>query len=52
MKAVPVNRYLVFFCIAIAGCLIDLASKSWIFNQPEVASGRIWWFWEQMIRTL
>ncbi len=32
MKAVPLNRYLVFFAIAIAGCLVDLATKRWVFG--------------------
>ena len=36
MKAVPLNRYIVFFSIAIAGCSVDLATKSWIFNRPGI----------------
>jgi signal peptidase II len=31
MKAVPANRYVIFLLIAVAGCAIDLATKSWIF---------------------
>jgi len=31
MTAVPKNRYVVFSAIAIAGCAIDLLSKSWVF---------------------
>ncbi len=31
MSAVPRNRYVIFLAIAVGGCLIDLASKSWIF---------------------
>ena len=46
MKVVPLNRYLVFFAIVIAGCVIDLATKSWIFNRLDVASGRTWWLWK------
>jgi signal peptidase II len=32
MKAVPANRYAIFFSLAILGCLVDLATKSWVFN--------------------
>jgi len=32
MKAVPANRYAVFFSLAILGCLVDLATKSWVFH--------------------
>jgi signal peptidase II len=32
MKAVPANRYVLFFGLAIAGCLADLTTKWWIFN--------------------
>jgi signal peptidase II len=48
MKAVPANRYIVFFSIAIAGCIIDLATKSWVFGllcrlRPD---GGEFWIWE------
>lgn len=33
MKAVPSNRYVVFFSLAILGCLADLATKSWAFSR-------------------
>jgi signal peptidase II len=46
MRAVPFNRYIVFFSIAIAGCAVDLASKSWIFNHPGVSDGQVWWIWQ------
>jgi signal peptidase II len=32
MKAVPLNRWIVFFLIAAFGCAIDLATKSWMFH--------------------
>ena len=32
MKAVPTNRYAVFFSLAVLGCLVDLATKSWAFR--------------------
>lgn len=34
MTAVPASRYLVFFAIACAGCLADLATKRWMFPGP------------------
>jgi signal peptidase II len=33
MKAVPPNRYVLFFSIAVAGCLIDLVTKQLVFNR-------------------
>jgi len=44
MKAVPLNRYLVFFAIAIAGCLVDLATKRWVFDRLGFP-GPTWWLW-------
>ena len=32
MRAVPASRYCVFFSIAVVGCLIDLATKSYMFS--------------------
>jgi signal peptidase II len=40
---VPVDRYVVYFGIAIFGCLIDLWTKSWVFarlGMPYVHPGR------------
>ncbi len=31
-NSVPASRYVVFFSIVVVGCLIDLATKSWIFG--------------------
>jgi signal peptidase II len=45
MKAVPWNRYLLFFAIAIAGCLVDLATKRWIFDRLGFP-GPTWWLWQ------
>lgn len=47
MKAVPSNRYAVFFCLAVFGCLLDLATKSWVFGWlggPHESPA--WWVWE------
>jgi signal peptidase II len=48
MKAVPAKRYVVFFSIAICGCLFDLATKSWIFNWLGTPPGPTWWIWEDV----
>jgi len=50
MKAVPANRYVVFFSIATAGCLIDLAIKSWMFDSAHLGmpSGQTWWIWKDV----
>jgi signal peptidase II len=32
MSSVPRNRYLIFAAIALTGCAVDLATKSWIFS--------------------
>jgi len=45
MKAVALNRYIAFFSIAVAGCALDLASKSWIFSRPGMSDGRVQWVW-------
>ena len=45
MRAVPANRYYVFFSIAIAGCLLDLTTKSWIFGRLGSSPGPPWWLW-------
>ena len=40
MKAVPVNRYVIFPLIAVLGCAIDLATKSWVFSWLGMPGGR------------
>lgn len=42
MRAVPLNRYLVFSSIAILGCAVDLATKSWIFNRFGIPGSQRW----------
>jgi signal peptidase II len=43
IRSVPVNRYVVFFSIAIIGCLVDLATKSWAFRTFGTRNGEPWW---------
>lgn len=47
MKAVPFNRYAIFFTIAIAGCLVDLLTKHWVFSRLGMpgAVRHVEWFW-------
>ena len=50
MKAVPANRYAVFFSLAIFGCLADLATKSWIFDKLKMPGvSPPWWIWEDVV---
>jgi signal peptidase II len=47
MTAVPRSRYFLFFAIAIGGCLLDLASKAWMFRLLGLPGARAQplWFW-------
>ena len=48
-KVVPLNRYAVFFAIAIFGCLLDLATKNWVFNWLGMPGARpTWWIWKDV----
>ncbi len=43
-RRVAPNRYVVFFTIAIVGCLTDLVTKSWIFARLDAPpNGDTWW---------
>jgi signal peptidase II len=41
--SIPASRYLLFWSLAIAGCAADLAVKHWMFSQPELLAGEVWW---------
>lgn len=45
MTAVPRTRYLVFATIALGGCLVDLATKSWVFAKLGLPGGQTLWLW-------
>lgn len=32
IRAVPASRYVTFLAIAVVGCAVDLATKTWVFN--------------------
>ncbi|MBN2474745.1 MAG: signal peptidase II [Pirellulales bacterium] len=49
MRAVPANRYFVFFSVAILGCAADLASKRWVFGWLGMPRERpTWWLWDNV----
>ncbi len=49
MKSVPPNRYVVFFALALVGCLLDLSTKSWIFGQLGLPGEQgVWWLWQDI----
>ncbi|HEV3343169.1 MAG TPA: signal peptidase II [Pirellulales bacterium] len=45
MRAVPVNRYLTFFAMAVVGCGLDLATKTWAFAALGRPGGQTCWIW-------
>jgi len=48
-RAVPANRYVVFFSVTTAGCLLDLATKRWVFHLLGMPGGPIWWLWPNVV---
>lgn len=49
IRAVPPSRYCVFFSIALIGCLIDLATKSWAFKRLGMPGGRTDWLIDDLV---
>jgi signal peptidase II len=49
MRAVPLNRYVVFFSIALVGCAADLATKAWIINRQGMEARQTEWIWEGVV---
>jgi signal peptidase II len=45
MRAVPASRYIVFFCLAVFGCAIDLPTKGWMFRRLGFPTTQEWWIW-------
>ena len=43
LKSVPASRFIAFFSIVVIGCLIDLATKSWIFARLGMPNTRPQW---------
>jgi signal peptidase II len=44
-RHMPPSRYLLFFALAVLGCALDLATKSWMFRRLGVFSRDVWWVW-------
>lgn len=49
MRAVPLNRYIVFFSIAALGCLADLATKSCVFAKLGFPPSDTCWLWNNVV---
>src|SRR5574340_159300 len=43
---VPITRYVAFFSIATAGCLVDLTTKHGMFHWLGMPGGRTYWLWD------
>ena len=53
MKAVPANRFAAFALLAVVGCAVDLATKTWIFDKlgmpdPGPRNRKVIWLWEDV----
>ncbi len=48
MRAVPINRYLVFILIAGGGVAADLATKRYMFDWLGMPGGRTFWIWDKV----
>lgn len=40
---VTADRYVLFGALAVLGCGLDLATKHWVFCQPGLEAGAVWW---------
>ncbi len=49
MHSVPKNRWWLFGGLAIGGCALDLATKSWIFKKLGMPGGQTWWLIDQIV---
>jgi signal peptidase II len=45
-NGVPASRHLVFWPIAAAGLAVDLGSKHYMFSEPKLLAGQVWWLWQ------
>ncbi len=49
-RAVPANRYVIFFGLAGAGLAADLLTKWWVFSWLGMPGERpTWWLWEGVV---
>jgi signal peptidase II len=40
-----VRRHLIFWLLVVGGCGLDLWTKHWMFSQPRLVGGEVWWLW-------
>jgi signal peptidase II len=50
-EAVPPSRYFVFFSLVVAGCALDLATKSWMFARLGMPDPTVppQWVWKDVV---
>ena len=49
-QSVPLNRYVIFWALAVGGCLVDLLTKHWVFQWRGMPrANNEWWLWENYI---
>jgi signal peptidase II len=49
MRAVPLNRYVVFGSLAILGCAADLGTKYWAFETFGMPGSPTHWVWQNIV---
>lgn len=45
VRSVPLSRHLLFWSLTLSCLGIDLATKQWVFSQPDLLQGKVWWLW-------
>jgi signal peptidase II len=45
MAQISRNRVMLFLLPAILGCAADLLTKAWVFSEPDLRAGQIYWLW-------
>jgi len=43
---IPTSRVVLFWLLAVFGCLCDLWTKQIVFSRPDLYRGSEWWLWE------
>jgi signal peptidase II len=49
MNGISPSRIFLFAAVAIGGCAVDLATKSWMFAELGPPGGRTWWLWPEYV---
>lgn len=45
-SSIPLSRHAVFWMLAAVGLTVDLATKHYMFSQPDLLDHRVRWVWE------